>query len=170
MNIHHLIRGGLLATGVGIATAVFAASAGAGSSGVVASGAHAQTAAPVTEAVVAAATLPQAPAAVPVRIAAVELVPVHTEATATTAVEPSALVEETYSDQAAQAVPPVVSAGPGPASPVPGATTLIDPIEVVREPPVVQAGPGPASPVPGATTLIDPVAIDRADVEPAPEA
>jgi hypothetical protein len=34
------------------------------------------------------------------------------------------------------------------------------------EVPVIQAGPGPATPVPGAVTLIDPLVIERGPVEP----
>lgn len=165
MKIHHVIRGGLLATGVGIGTAMFAATAGAGSSGVLTASAvdHAETAAPV-EATVHVESLPLAPAAVPVRIAAVETAPVLTEAADTVATQSVAAPAEEADTMPAEAADlPVVQAGPGPVTPEPGVTTLIDPIVIERDSSVVQAGPGPVSSVDGATTLIDPVTIDRGE-------
>lgn len=114
MHIHHMIRGGLLATGVGIGTAILATSAGA------------------------VASLPSAPAAVPVRIAAVEpamiSTPVVIEAAATPASEPvAAPAEEVDAVSTPQPDPPVIQAGPGPVTPEPGVTTLIDPLVIDRE-------------------------------------
>ncbi len=118
MHIHHLIRGGFFLTGVGIGSICITASAGAGSQGGVTTvrGDHAAATAPASELVVQEDLLPVAPAAIPVLIG----VP---------------------------AVPQVVEAEPAP--------------DAASDVPVVQAGPGPAVPVPGAITLIDPLVIER---------
>lgn len=124
MHTHHLIRGGLFLTGVGIGSIFITASAGAGSHGVVTAsrGEHAAAAVPAPEPVVQEELLPVAPAAIPVLIE-IPTVPHVVEA------EP---VTEPVSDI------PVVQAGPGPATPVPGAITLIDPLVIER--PVVDDG------------------------------
>ena len=119
MHIHHLIRGGLFLTGVGIGTICIAASAGAGSQHVASHAGGGAVAAAPDHATVEEA-LPEAPAAVPVLIEV-----------------PAAL--------------PVEEAQPAP--------------DLEPHRPVVQAGPGPATPVPGATTLIDPLVIERTDAE-----
>ncbi len=127
MHIHHLIRGGLLLTGVGIGSALITAAAQAGSHDVVTAPAveRVVATAPVPSLVVGAASLPEAPAAVPVLIESVEV-----EAAA--AVPPAVLEEaEPVSEPAPER--PVVHAGPGPATPVPGATTLIDPMVIERD-------------------------------------
>ena len=67
----------------------------------------------VERAGVQAAPLPAAPAAVPVVVA----LPVEAEVAPTSDPEPER---------------PVVQAGPGPATPVEGATTLIDPLVIER--------------------------------------
>lgn len=114
MRIHHVIRGGLIFVGAGIGAMSLTASAGVGTPG--------ETAAPVAghvvvdvveRAEVQAAPLPAAPAAVPVVVAA----PVEEEVAPTPDPEPER---------------PVVQAGPGPAAPVEGATTLIDPVSIER--------------------------------------
>ena len=121
MHIHHLIRGGLFLTGVGIGTIFITATAGAGSIGAVTAPADVAAIAPsAPDAVVPAVAAPVAPAAVPV------------------------LIE-------IPAAPPEVEAEPVP-DPAP-------------DYPVVQAGPGPATPVPGAITLIDPLVIERPAAE-----
>jgi hypothetical protein len=120
MHIHHVIRGGLFVTGVGIGTFCIVASAGAGSHGVVTAPAVgvAAVTVPASDVSVESAPLPLAPAATPV------------------------LIEVTF----------VEEAEPG-SDPAP-------------EVPVIHAGPGPATPVPGAVTLIDPLVIERDDVDP----
>lgn len=113
MHIHHLIRGGLFLMGVGIGTICITASAGAGSQSATESGGVTAVAAP--DATVQE-VLPEAPAAVPVLIEV-----------------PVAPVEEAEAAPDLDHHRPVVQAGPGPATPVPGATTLIDPLVIERE-------------------------------------
>jgi hypothetical protein len=113
MQIRHLIRGGLLATGVGIGTAILTASAGA------------------------VEPLPSAPAAVPVRITPVApatiSTPVVIEAVEAPEIETvAAPAEESDAVSAPQPDPPVIQAGPGPVTPEPGVTTLIDPLVIDR--------------------------------------
>lgn len=117
MHIHHLIRGGLIVTGVGIGTICIAASAGAGSHGVVtaSAGGHAAAAVAAPESDMQTEPLLAAPPATPVVIE----VPEVRDAEAETAPDPAPYR-------------PVVHAGPGPAVPVPGATTLIDPLVIER--------------------------------------
>ena len=114
MRIHHAIRGGLIIVGTTIGAMTLTASAGVTSPG--------PTAAPVaglvavdTVAHVEAvdAPLAVAPAASPVAVA----LPVEAEVAPTSNPQPQ---------------PPVVQAGPGPAAPVEGATTLIDPLAIER--------------------------------------
>jgi len=113
MRIHHAIRGGLIIVGTTIGAMTLTASAGVTSPGL--------TAAPVAGLVavdtvahveVVDAPLAVAPAASPVAVA----LPVEAEV-APTSNQPD---------------PPVVQAGPGPAAPVEGATTLIDPLAIER--------------------------------------
>ena len=104
MRIHHVIRGGLVFVGTGIGARSLTASAGVGTPVVDDS---------VERAGAQAAPLPAAPAAVP----AVVALPVEDEVAPTSDPEPDR---------------PVVQAGPGPATPVEGATTLIDPLAVER--------------------------------------
>ena len=120
MHIHHVIRGGLFATGVGIGTFCIAASAGAGSHGVVTAPAAGLAAVTVAASDVTprSTPLPTAPAAIPVLI---EVAPVS----------PTVGDEAGGSDPAPEV--PVIQAGPGPATPVPGAVTLIDPLVIERD-------------------------------------
>jgi hypothetical protein len=114
MRIHHVIRGGLIFVGTGIGAMSLTASAGVGSPGLTAAPAAGHVAVETVERAEAqAAPLPAAPAAEPVAVA----LPVAAEAAPTLDPEPE---------------PPVVQAGPGPASPVEGATTLIDPLAIER--------------------------------------
>jgi len=117
MHIHHLIRGGLILVGTTIGAMSLTASAGVVSPG--------QTAALVAGPVVVVddsvphveahpAPLAEAPAASPVAVA----LPVVAE------VVPTSDHHEPER--------PVVQAGPGPAAPVEGATTLIDPLVIER--------------------------------------
>lgn len=124
MHIHHVIRGGLYLTGVGIGSIYITASAGAGSHGALTAsrGERAAAAVPAPEPVVQEELLPVAPAAIPVLIEIPAVLP-DVEA------EP---VQEPVSDI------PVIQAGPGPATPVPGAITLIDPLVIER--PAVDEG------------------------------
>lgn len=121
MHYRHVIRGGFFLMGVGIGTIFLIASAGAGTHGAITALAAGRAAVPVAvpDAVVSMASMPEAPAATPVliEIPVVELP-----------------VEE--AEPAAEPAPeePVVDAGPGPAEPVPGAVTLIDPLVIEREP------------------------------------
>ena len=115
MRIHHIIRGGLIFVGTTIGAMTLTASAGVTSRDL--------TAAPVAGPVVVddsvphleavAAPLADAPAAVPVAV----VLPVVDEVAPTSDPEPEH---------------PVVQAGPGPATPVEGATTLIDPLTIER--------------------------------------
>ena len=114
MRIHHAFRGGLIIVGTTIGAMTLTASAGVTSPGLTA----APVAGPVVVDTVAhvevvAAPLAVAPAAVPVAVA----LPVDAE------VAPTSNHEPDY---------PVVQAGPGPAAPVEGATTLIDPLVIER--------------------------------------
>ena len=114
MRIHHVIRGGLVFVGTGIGAMSLTASAGVGTHGVTAAPAAGHVVVDAVERVEAqAAPLPAAPAATPV----VGALPVEVEAAPTSDPEPD---------------PPVVQAGPGPAAPVEGATTLIDPLVIER--------------------------------------
>jgi hypothetical protein len=114
MHIHHVIRGGLIILGTGIGAMSLTASAGVGTPGLTAApvGGHVAVDA-VERAGAQAAPLPLAPAAPAVAVA----VPVADEVAPT-------------SDPAPER--PVVQAGPGPATPVEGATTLIDPLVIER--------------------------------------
>ena len=114
MRMHHVIRGGLTLMGVGIGAMSLTASAGVGG--------------PVT------ATAP--------------------------AVGGVAVIG-TVEDVGAQAapVPPAPAASPAAVAPPQDAAEPVSDPEPER--PVVQAGPGPATPVEGATTLIDPLVIER---------
>ena len=135
MHIHHLIRGGLFLTGVGIGSLCISTSAGAGSHGVVAAPAVGVAAVtdPASDVGLPSAPLPVAPAATPVQLESAPADPIQVQAAA---------------------VAPAVDEGAEPGS---------DPEPEV---PVVQAGPGPATPVPGAVTLIDPLVIERDAAEP----
>ena len=115
MRIHHVIRGGLIFVGTGIGAMSLTASAGVRNPGL--------TAAPVAGPVVVDAverrrgrrllrSLPLQPPS-PVAVA----LPVAAEVAPTSDPEPER---------------PVVQAGPGPATPVEGATTLIDPLVIER--------------------------------------
>lgn len=126
MHIHHIIRGGLLLTGVGIGSALITASAQAGSHGVLTAPAveRVVATAPAPEPVASAVLLPEAPAATPILVESIEVeVPVAA---------PPAAVEEAEPASVPEPERPVVHAGPGPATPVPGATTLIDPLVIER--------------------------------------
>lgn len=133
MHIHHAIRGGLFLTGVGIGTFCIAASAGAGSHGgvtaLVADRAAVTFSAP--EVAPSSAPLPAAPAATPVVIELASADPVPVEVAP---VVPTTVVEEAEPGSAPAPEVPVIQAGPGPATPVPGAVTLIDPLVIEREP------------------------------------
>jgi hypothetical protein len=132
MHIHHLIRGGLFLTGVGIGSLCISTSAEAGSHGVVTAPAVGNAAATVTasEELLPSAPLPAAPAATPVLIESAAAEPVRVAA----AVVSPTVIEE--AEPGPDPVPevPVIQAGPGPATPVPGAVTLIDPLVIVRDP------------------------------------
>jgi hypothetical protein len=114
MRIHHVIRGGLIFLGTGIGAMSLTASAGVGTTGMTAApvAGHVEVDA-VERAGAQAAPLPPAPAAVAVVVDA----PVEPEVAPTPEPEPER---------------PVVQAGPGPAAPVEGATTLIDPLAIER--------------------------------------
>jgi hypothetical protein len=114
MRIHHVIRGGLIITGIGIGAMSLTASAGVGTLDTSAASAvgRVAVAAVVEDVEVQAAPLPAA-AATPVVLVA----PVADEAEVVPTPEPER---------------PVVQAGPGPATPVEGATTLIDPLVIER--------------------------------------
>jgi hypothetical protein len=114
MHIHHVIRGGLIFVGTGIGAMSLTASAVVGNPGMTAAPPAGHVAVDVVERVEAkAAPLPAAPAAEPVVVAA----PVAAEVAPTSDPKPER---------------PVVQAGPGPATPVEGATTLIDPLVIER--------------------------------------
>jgi hypothetical protein len=113
MRIHHLIRGGLIFTGIGIGAMSLTASAGVGTLDTSAAPAASRVAVTAVVDDVEVQTAPPAAAATPVVLAA----PVADEAEAVPTPEPER---------------PVVQAGPGPATPVEGATTLIDPVAIER--------------------------------------
>jgi hypothetical protein len=121
MHIHHAVRGGLLAMGVGIGIMSIITTAGAGSTG--------------------------APAASPAGRAAVA--------------EATVVVEDSVLHPPAVAATPILIEVPAAALPVVEAEPVPEP---APEYPVIQAGPGPATPVEGAITLIDPLVIERDDV------
>jgi hypothetical protein len=112
MHTHHVLRGGLLALGVGAIVMSITASVGAGSPGASAAPAagRAEVTVSIADASVPVASLRSAPAATPVLI---EVTAPPVEAAEPDGNEPDR---------------PVVHAGPGPATPVEGATTLIDPL------------------------------------------
>ena len=113
MRIHHVIRGGLIFVGTGIGAMSLTASAGVGTTGMTAApvAGHVEVDA-VERAGAQAAPLPAAPPATPAVVA-----PIAGEVAPTSDPEPDR---------------PVVQAGPGPAAPVEGATTLIDPLAIER--------------------------------------
>lgn len=116
MHTHHVRRGGLLALGIGTIAMSITASVGAGSPGVSAASAdgRAEATASAADASVPVASLSPAPAATPILI----------EATASPV--------EVADPDGNEPDRPVVHAGPGPATPVEGATTLIDPLVIER--------------------------------------
>lgn len=119
MHIHHAVRGGLLAMGVGIGAMIVLTTPGAGSPGAPAApAAERAVVVAVPDAVGSPAPLPLAPAATPV------LIEVVVEAAPAEEAEPVPDPAPEY---------PVVHAGPGPATPVEGATTLIDPLVIERD-------------------------------------
>jgi hypothetical protein len=113
MRIHHVLRGGLIFLGMGIGAMSLTASVGLGTPSALAAGAAGRAGAPSAGEVagVQAAPVPAA-AATPVVLASLEA-----EVATATGIEPDR---------------PVVQAGPGPATPVEGATTLIDPLVIER--------------------------------------
>jgi hypothetical protein len=114
MRTHHVIRGGLIFVGAGIGAMTLTASAGVGSPGMAAAPVASHVAVDALDrAEGRAAPRPEAPAAVPVVVAA----PVEDEVAPPPDPEPDR---------------PVVHAGPGPATPVEGATTLIDALVIER--------------------------------------
>ena len=115
MRIHHVIRGGLIFLGTGIGAMSLTASAGIGTPSVLAATAAGGVAVSSVDenAGVQAAPIPAAPAAVAGRRG----LPVEAEVAAVSDPEPDR---------------PVVQAGPGPATPVEGAITLIDPLVIER--------------------------------------
>jgi hypothetical protein len=114
MRIHHVMRGGLIFMGTTIGAMSLTASAGVGNPGQTAAPVAGPVAVDVVERVEAqAAPLVDAPAASPVAV----VLPVVDEVALTSDPEPE------Y---------PVVQAGPGPATPVEGSTTLIDPLVIER--------------------------------------
>ena len=121
MHNHHVVRGGLLAMGVGIGIMGVIATAGAGTTGAPAASPAGRTA------VVAAPVVEDRPSSRPAAVAATPV-----------------LIEVPAATPAAEEAEPVPS--------------------TVTEYPVIQAGPGPATPVEGAITLIDPLVIEWDDV------
>jgi hypothetical protein len=115
MHTHHVRRGGLLALGIGTIVMSITASVGAGSPGGSAASAvgRAEATASTTDAAVPVALSP-APAATPILI------------------EAAASPVEVADPDGNEPDRPVVHAGPGPATPVEGATTLIDPLVIER--------------------------------------
>ena len=115
LRIHHVVRGGLIMLGIGIGTMSLVTSAGSAvAPTVVAPAAH--------RAVVTVASDDAGAQAVPVLAAR--------------AASP-AVAAETHADEAEPVTDPhpdypVVQAGPGPATPVEGAITLIDPLVIER--------------------------------------
>jgi hypothetical protein len=114
MRIHHVLRGGLIFLGTGIGAMSLTTSAGIGTPSALAADAAGRAGAPSAGEVagVQAAPVPAAPAATPVVVASWEV--------------EVATVSDTEPER------PVVQAGPGPATPVEGATTLIDPLVIER--------------------------------------
>lgn len=113
MRIHHVLRGGLIFLGTGIGAMSLIASAGGGTLSTVAAATDRSTVSPVVEDVgVQAAPIPVAPAASPAAAP-----PLEAEVAPVPPPEPDR---------------PVIQAGPGPATPVEGATTLIDPLVIER--------------------------------------
>jgi hypothetical protein len=114
MRIHHVLRGGLIFLGTGIGAMSLSGSVGIGTPSALAAGAAGRAEAPAVDQVagVQAAPVPAAVAAPAVAVAAPEA--------------EVATVPGTEPDR------PVVQAGPGPATPVEGATTLIDPLVIER--------------------------------------
>jgi hypothetical protein len=117
MHIHHVVRGGLLAIGMGMFVMSVTASADTGSPGVSAAPAVGRAvvtgdAADEVGLVVAPSPSSTAP---PIPLEVATIVP-----------------GEQVKTDGAEPVRPVIQAGPGPATPVEGATTLIDPLVIVR--------------------------------------
>ena len=114
MRIHHVLRGGLIFLGTGIGAMSLIASAGIGiTSAFAADAAGGAGVSSVDEnAGVQAAPIPAATPAVPVVVASLDA-----EVAAVSDPEPDR---------------PVIQAGPGPATPVEGAITLIDPLVIER--------------------------------------
>ncbi len=114
MRIHHVLRGGLIFLGTGIGAMSLTASVGIGTPPALAAAAAGRTVASDVggNAGVQAAPIPAAPPATPVVVASWEA--------------EVATVSEPVPDR------PVVQAGPGPAVPVEGAITLIDPLVIER--------------------------------------
>lgn len=114
MRIHHVLRGGLIFLGTGIGAMSLTASVGIGTPNALAADAADRVGVPTDgNAGVQAAPVPVALAASAVVVASLgpEVAPVPAPE------EPDR---------------PVVHAGPGPARPVEGATTLIDPLVIER--------------------------------------
>lgn len=116
MHIHHVLRGGLLTLGIGIGAMSLSAAADIATSSTPSAPAAGGAGSGVVHPEAPAAPLPAAPAATPVSIEVTAAVPGE-EA------EPASWPEPDR---------PVVQAGPGPATPVEGATTLIDPLVIER--------------------------------------
>lgn len=114
MRIHHVVRGGLIFLGTGIGAMSLTASVGIGTPSALAANAAGRAVVSSADetAGVQAAPVPAAKAAVPVVVASPEA--------------EVASVSEPEPDR------PVVHAGPGPATPVEGAITLIDPLVIER--------------------------------------
>jgi hypothetical protein len=114
MRNHHVLRGGLIFLGTGIGAMSLTASVGLGTPSALAADPAGRGGGPFVEgnAGVQAAPVPAAPAATPVVVASLGA--------------EVATVSEPEPDR------PVVQAGPGPATPVEGATTLIDPLVIER--------------------------------------
>jgi hypothetical protein len=114
MRIHHVLRGGLIFLGTGIGAMSLTASVGLGIPSALAADPAGRAGAPSVDgnAGVQAAPVPAAPAATPVVVASLGA--------------EVATVSDPEPDR------PVVQAGPGPATPVEGATTLIDPLVIER--------------------------------------
>jgi hypothetical protein len=113
MRIHHVLRGGLIFLGAGIGAMSLSASVGIGTPSAYAAGAASRAVTPADGTAGAqAAPIPAAPAAPAVVVASGE--------------DEVATVSDPQPDR------PVVHAGPGPATPVEGATTLIDPLVIER--------------------------------------
>ncbi len=114
MRIHHVLRGGLIFLGTGIGAMSLTASVGIGTPNALAADAagSAVVSSAGENAGVQAAPVPAAAAAVPVVVASPEA--------------EVASVSDPEPDR------PVIHAGPGPATPVEGAITLIDPLVIER--------------------------------------